>query len=83
MSAPSPVNPIDPSMKIPVEISGEVRRLLHDLSNALEIVVQAGYLLTTTDTEPPVKEWIGLLDGGAQQAMTVHRELREFIRLHS
>ncbi len=68
---------------IPPEISAEMRRLMHDLSNALEIVLQAGYLLTTTETEEPVKEWIGLLDSGAQQALTIHRQLREYIRAHS
>jgi hypothetical protein len=56
---------------------------MHDLSNALEIVLQAGYLLTTADTEGPVKEWIGLLNGGAQQALKVHQQLREYIRMHS
>lgn len=76
-------NPPDASARIPSELSGEIRRLMHDLSNALEIVLQAGYLLSTTDTDPSVKEWIGLLDGGAQQALTIHRELREYIRLHS
>lgn len=69
--------------RIPPELSGEIRRLMHDLSNALEIVLQAGYLLTTAETEEPVKEWIGLLDGGAQQALGIHRQLREYIRLHS
>ncbi len=69
--------------RIPPEVSGEIRRLMHDLSNALEIVLQASYLLTTAETAEPVKEWIGLLDAGAQQAMGNHRELRDYIRLHS
>jgi hypothetical protein len=68
---------------IPQELSTELRRLMHDLSNALEIVVQADYLLTTADTEEPVKGWIGLLDGGTQQALNIHRQLRDYIRLHS
>ena len=68
---------------IPPEISAELRRIMHDLSNALEIVLQAGYLLTTAETDEPVKEWIGLLDGGAQQALGIHRELREYIRANS
>lgn len=74
--------PVTPGT-IPPEVSGELRRLMHDLSNALEIVLQAGYLLTTAETEEPVKEWIGLLDGGAQQALAVHRQIREYIRIHS
>ncbi len=68
---------------IPPEVSEEIRRIMHDLSNALEIVLQAGYLLTTAETEEPVKEWIGLLDGGAQQALGIHRQLREYIRANS
>lgn len=68
---------------IPQELSTELRRLMHDLSNALEIVLQAGYLLTTAELEEPVKEWVGLLDGGTQQALNIHRQLREYIRLHS
>ncbi len=48
--------------RIPPELSGEIRRLMHDLSNALEIVLQVSYLLTTADTAEPAKEWIGLLD---------------------
>jgi len=68
---------------IPPELSTEIRRLMHDLSNALEIVLQAGYLLTTADTQEPVKEWIGLLDGGAQQALKIHQQLRDYIRAHS
>jgi hypothetical protein len=68
---------------IPPELSTEIRRLMHDLSNALEIVLQAGYLLTTADTEEPVKGWIGLLDGGAQQALKIHQQLRDYIRVHS
>lgn len=69
--------------RIPPEFSAELRRMMHDLSNALEIVMQAGYLLTTAETDEPVKGWIGLLDGGTQQALAVHCELREYIRAHS
>ncbi|MGH9616351.1 MAG: hypothetical protein ACRD28_06375 [Acidobacteriaceae bacterium] len=71
------------SPAIPPEISTELRRLMHDLSNALEIVLQSGYLLTMADSEEPMKEWIGLLDGGAQQALKIHQQLREYIRAHS
>jgi hypothetical protein len=69
--------------KIPLPVTVEIRRLMHDLSNALEIVLQAGYLLSTADLEDPAREWLGLLEGGAQQAMDLHRELREYVRAHS
>ena len=77
------MNSLPDTQKLPPQIAAEVRVLMHDLSNALEIVLQAGYLLTTAETEQPVKEWIGLLDGGAQQALVIHRQLRDYIRIHS
>ncbi len=79
MTEPSSTN----TSTIPPELSAEIRRLMHDLSNALEIVLQASYLLTTADTDGPVKEWVGLLDGGAQQALKIHQQLRDYIRAHS
>lgn len=75
--------PTEKSTAIPAEVSTEIRRLMHDLSNALEIVLQAGYLLTTAEIPPPAGEWVGMLDTGAQQALSVHRQLREYIRMHS
>lgn len=71
--------------KIPPEIVVQVRVLLHDLSNALEVVVQSQYLLSTIagDRSGPYKEWLGLLERGAQQAIDVNRELREYVRIHS
>jgi hypothetical protein len=76
-------NPLANAAAIPPEISTELRRLMHDLSNALEIVLQAGYLLTTAEIPQPASDWIGLLDTGAQQALGIHRQLREYIRTHS
>lgn len=81
--ARNPMEPSSENCKLPPKIAAEVRVLMHDLSNALEIVLQAGYLLTTAETEQPLKEWIGLLDGGAQQALVIHRQLRDYIRAHS
>lgn len=68
---------------IPLELSTEIRRMMHDLSNALEIILQSGYLLTTAATEEPVKGWIGLLESGTQQALDIHRQLRDYIHAHS
>ena len=34
---------------IPIEHAQEIRRLSHDLSNALEIILQTSYLLGTVD----------------------------------
>lgn len=68
---------------IPSEISAELRTMMHDLSNALEIILQSGYLLSMAGLEDPSKEWVSLLDRGAQQALEIHRKLRDYIRSHS
>ncbi len=69
--------------KIPHAHADVIRRLAHDLSNALEIVVQSNYLLSTTDLDEPGKKWAGLLDQGTQQAAELNRELREYIRANT
>jgi hypothetical protein len=70
---------------IPPEIAAQVRVFLHDLSNALEIVIQSHYLLSTAadGALAAEKEWLGLLERGAQQAVRVNQELRDYVRHHS
>ncbi len=65
---------------IPPPIAEHLRTLLHDLSNALEIVVQAEYLLSTVVEMPEAsKEWLGLLHKGTQQAIQLNQKLREYV----
>jgi hypothetical protein len=59
----------------------EIRRMTHDMNNALEILVQASYLVNTTALSDQAREWMKLLDVGIQQATGLNRELREFVRL--
>ena len=68
---------------IPQEQATEIRRLSHDLSNALEVIVQANYLLATAPLTDDVKQWSKLLDQGVRQAASINRDLREYIRVHS
>jgi hypothetical protein len=68
---------------IPAEQAKEIRRLSHDLSNALEIIVQANYLLGVTAQDESAKQWIKLLDSGVVQAADINRALREYIVAHS
>ena len=60
--------------------SRTTRQLAHDLSNALEIVMQTSFLLGTLDLGENGKAWHRLLDDGVQKAMTINRELRETLR---
>ncbi len=68
---------------IPVEQAKEIRRLSHDLSNALEIIVQANYLLNAMSHDEAAKQWIKLLDNGVLQAADINRNLREYIVANS
>lgn len=70
------------SHSIPQEQAEEIRRLAHDLSNALEIIVQANYLLGTVPLDAGAQQWTKLLDQGVRQAAEINRNLREYIRAH-
>jgi hypothetical protein len=68
---------------IPAEQAKEIRRLSHDLSNALEIIVQANYLLGAMSTDEAAKQWVKLLDNGVQQAAEINRSLRDYVVANS
>ncbi len=85
MSEPSSATGLQPSgaATIPEDLALEIRKLAHDLSNALEIVVQTGYLLSTADLKTPASDWLRMLDNGTQKALAINLQLREFIKAHS
>ena len=68
---------------IPEELALEIRKLAHDLSNALEIIVQTGYLLGTADLKSPANEWLRMLDNGTNKALEINMALREYVKAHS
>ena len=69
--------------KIPEDLSVEMRRIAHDLSNALEIIIQTSYLLSTTEMKEPASDWLRMLDNGVQKAMCLNLELRTYIKDHT
>jgi len=69
--------------KIPEDLAVEIRKLAHDLSNALEIIVQTSYLLSTTELKEPASDWLRMLDGGVQKALDLNLALRTYIKTHS
>jgi hypothetical protein len=69
--------------KIPDDLSVEMRRIAHDLSNALEIIIQTSYLLSTTEMKEPASDWLRMLDDGVQKAMTLNLALRSYIKDHT
>ena len=71
------------SPKIPPEISTKLRSLAHDLSNAIETVMQAGYLLGQAKLDDETKKWVGLIDTASREAARINREIREILRSNS
>ncbi len=72
----------DAENKIPEEHMLEIRRLVHDLSNALEIIVQTNYLLGMAELSDDARQWIKMMDTGVQQSTNISRELRQYVIQH-
>lgn len=69
--------------EIPENLAIEVRRLAHELSNALEVIVQTTYLLGTVELKEPGSEWLRMLDSGVRRALDINLSLRTYIKQHS
>jgi hypothetical protein len=69
-----------PAPHIPEELAIEIRRLAHDLSNAIEVIVQTSYLLSMAELKEPASDWLRMLDGGVNKALEVNLQLREYIK---
>lgn len=74
---------MEPTSKIPSDISTELRRLAHDLSNSLETIMQASYLLSQSKLDESSKRWAGLIDNATRDAARINREVREILRSRS
>ena len=71
------------SEAIPADLAVEIRKLAHELSNALEIIVQTSYLLGTVGLKEPGSEWLRMMDNGVHKAMDINLSLRNYIKSHT
>lgn len=76
----STTNTLSSQQQIPEEVAIEIRRLAHDLSNSLEIIVQTSYLLSMAELKEPASSWLRMLDSGVQKALDLNLELREYVK---
>jgi hypothetical protein len=84
MSEPSTAGPSTASsQQIPEELALEIRRMAHDLSNALEIIVQTSYLLSMAELKEPASDWLRMLESGVNKALELNLELRGYIKQHT
>jgi hypothetical protein len=79
----SPAKSAPEHQAIPEAQALEIRRLAHDLSNALEIIVQTSYLLSMADLKDPAAEWLRMLDSGVKKALESNIQLRNYVKQHT
>ena len=65
--------------KIPGGHAAEIRRMVHDLSNALEIIVQTHYLLKLGKLDEQTLQWLAMMDTGVKQATEISTSLRQYV----
>ncbi len=71
------------SDKIPAELARELRTLAHDLSNALETIVQATYLISQAGPPEHSRRWVELIEQASQEAVKINHKLRQVLRSQS
>ena len=66
--------------KRPEEVTRHLRHLAHDLSNSLETIVQASYLLSQARLDEKGKKWAKLIDAATKDAVRLNRQIREILK---
>jgi hypothetical protein len=79
----SPQPQMEPTAKMPAEVNKQLRSLAHDLSNSIETVMQATYLLSQSKLDDTSKKWAELIDTAIRDAARINREIREILRAQS
>ena len=71
------------SSKLPSDVIANLRVLAHDLSNSLETILQAAYLLGEAKLAGNQKKWAQMIDTAARDAARVNREIRQILKSQS
>lgn len=69
--------------KLQSETVMKLRSLSHDLSNYIETIMQASYLLAQAKLDDNNKKWLEMVDKASQDAARINREIREILRAQS
>lgn len=68
------------SNKLTDETIARLRILAHDLSNAIETVMQASYLMAQSELDVSTQKWLQMIDTASQEAASINRTIREILR---
>jgi signal transduction histidine kinase len=71
------------SKKLKGETVVQLRSLSHDLSNYIETIMQASYLLAQAKLDDNNQKWLELIDKASQDAARINREIRDILRSQS
>jgi len=74
---------MEESKKSQSETISKLRTLAHDLSNSIETIMQASYLLAQAKLDDNNRKWLDLIDSAARDAAQINREIREILRNQS
>ncbi len=65
------------SSDLPADIVANLRRLAHDLSNSLETILQASYLLGQAGMEGNHKKWADMIENAAREGADIISKIRK------
>jgi len=68
------------AQKLPQDVTRQLRTMAHDLSNSIETILQAAYLLSQANIDGNAKKWAKLIDTAAQDAAKINQQIREVLR---
>jgi signal transduction histidine kinase len=71
------------SSDLPADVVANLRRLAHDLSNSLETILQASYLLGQAEMEGNRKRWAEMIENAAREGADINREIRQVLKAQS
>jgi len=73
----------DEEEQMQADTIARLRILSHDLSNAIETVMQASYLMAQSELDDANQKWRKMIDTAAHDAARINREIREILRSQS
>ncbi len=71
------------SSKLPPDTIANLRMLAHDLSNSLETILQAAYLLAESEPQGDSRKWANMIEASARDAARINREIRQILKNQS
>ena len=66
--------------KLSEDVLKQLRMLSHKMSNALEVIIQAQYLLQQSELSEEDEKWAAMIGKAVAEATDANKEIRDIIR---